>query len=172
MGYSNFALPTPSEPSAITVWKPTMTYIADVSYVTHAKSIWLCKVSGTGLQPTLLNNNWRQVANVDSAQYNVFTGAPISTPTYNFPVTQTSALFNTTASNITVTMPSVASLSSPDTSNRMQWFRLVKVSKGNSLIITLPRDNKFFDGTTSVTYTEPNVYKLYCLFGTTTWIKD
>ena len=155
---------------AITTWDNTVSYgVGD--WVVSSSSIWICRTAGVNLQPSLATNTWRQIANVDTATQCAFSGVPITAATYNFPISQTAALFNTAASSITVTMPTIAALISADTDGRIQWFRLFKVAQANSLIVNLGAGNTFSDGSTTATYTAQGVYQFYCIFGTTTWHK-
>lgn len=155
----------------ISPWNNTTTYTSGVSYVTYANSVWLCRTTGANIQPSLATNTWRQIANVDTATQCVFAGVPITATTHNFPISQTAALYNTTANSITVTMPTITALSSTDTNGRVQWFRLFKAAQANSLIVNLGAGNTFSDGSTSATYTAQGLYQFYCVFGTTTWYK-
>jgi len=156
--------------SIIRAWNNTITYAVG-QMVISANGIWMCRTAGVNLQPSLATNNWRQIGNVDSAQNCVFTGVPITAATHAFPISQTAALYNTTANSITVTMPTIAALSSTDTNGRVQWFRLFKAAQPNSLIVNLGAGNTFSDGSTSVTCTAQGIYHFYCVFGTTTWYK-
>lgn len=155
---------------AITTWNNTVSYAID-DWVVFSGSIWVCRTAGVNLQPSLATNTWRQVANVDTATQCAFSGVPITASTYNFPISQTVALFNTLETNITVTMPTIADLSSTDTPGRIQWFRLIKNAQANSLIVNLGAGNIFSDGSLSVTYTARGIYELYCIFGSPTWYK-
>jgi hypothetical protein len=154
----------------ITIYDPAVAYAVG-DWVVSSNAIWLARVAGTGLSPTLLNNNWRQIANVDSAQYNVFAGTNITTPTYNFPISQTAAKFDTSANSIVVSMPTISALSSIDTSNCIQWFRLFKISQANQLTVNLGAGNTFSDGSTSVVITAQGLFSFYCIFNSTVWYK-
>jgi hypothetical protein len=155
----------------ISPWNSTTTYTTGVSYVTYANSVWLCRTTGANIQPSLATNTWRQIANVDTATQCVFVGVPITAATYNFPISQSAAQFDSTAANIVVTMPSIAALSSPDTAGRTQLFRFVKRSQANSVTINLAAGNTFLDGSTSWVVTAQGVYSMYAIFQSTLWSK-
>jgi hypothetical protein len=155
---------------AITAWDNTVTYAVG-DWVVSANSIWLCRVAGVNLQPSLATNNWRQVANVDTATQCVFTGSVITSNTYNFPISQTAAQFDTTSTNITVTMPSIAALSSTDTTGRTQLFRFLKRAQANTVTINLASGNTFLDSSTSLVLTAQGIYSIYAIFNSTLWSK-
>lgn len=139
--------------------------------VISANGIWMCRSAGVNLQPSLATNNWRQIANVDTATQCVFTGAVITAATYNLPISQSAAQFDSTTSNIIVTMPTITALSSTDTSGRIQLFRFLKRSQANSVTINLAAGNTFLDGSTSWVLTAQGLYSMYAIFQSTLWSK-
>ena len=155
---------------AITAWDNTVAYAVG-DWVVSSSAIWICRTAGTNLQPSLATNNWRQVANVDTATQCVFNGTIVTAATYNFPISQAAAQFDSTAANIVVTMPSISALSSPDTSGRTQLFRFLKRSQANSVTINLAAGNTFLDGSTSWVITAQGVYSMYAIFQSTLWSK-
>jgi hypothetical protein len=155
---------------AITAWDNTVSY-AFGDWVVSSNSIWICRTAGVNLQPSLATNTWRQVANVDTSTQCLFTGNIISAATYNFPISQTAAQFDSTSTNITVTMPSITALSSTDTAGRTQLFRFIKRSQANSVTINLAAGNTFLDGSTSWVLTAQGVYSMYAIFQSSQWSK-
>jgi hypothetical protein len=155
--------------SIIRAWSATIPYVIGQMAIS-SNGIWLCRVAGTNLAPSLATNNWRQLTNTDSAQNLVF--APtITALTYAFPISQTAAVIDSTAGDVTVTMPTIAAISNSDTPGRIQMFRLVKKAQINSMIINLGGGDTFLDGTTSLTVIAQGVTTVYAIFQTTTWCR-
>jgi hypothetical protein len=95
----------------------------------------------------------------------------ITAATYNLPISQSAAQFDSTTSNIIVTMPTITALSSTDTSGRIQLFRFLKRSQANSVTINLAAGNTFLDGSTSWVLTAQGLYSMYAIFQSTLWSK-
>lgn len=159
-----------SEEGSISVWSGLKTYAVN-DWVTYSGAIWVNRTAGSNITPSLSTNDWRQVANVDTANECLFVGSIITTASYSLPKGQTSAQFDTTTNNITVTMPSIASLSNSDTNNKTQLFRVVKRSPTNKLVINLASGDTFLDGTTSWTLNAQSLYSFYAIYQSTNWTK-
>ena len=156
--------------SLIKNWDATISYVVD-QVVISASALWVCRVAGLNLVPTVSNNNWKQIANITIPQNATFAGTTIATTTYNFPAYQTAAKFNTAANNITVTMPTIASMTNADMANQIQLFKLFKLAQANLLTVNLSGGDTFTDGSVSVSTSAQGLISIYCIYNSTIWCK-
>jgi len=156
--------------SVLTAWNSSTPYaVGNLVYYNNA--IWECRVINVDSDPSITNNNWRMMSNLDSTQNCVFTGSVITSPTYNFPSSQSAVIFDTSSNEITVTMPTITNISSTDTVNKIQWFRFLKTGQFHALTINLSGSDTFLDSTTNWRIPSPGLYSIYAIFSTTKWSK-
>lgn len=137
-----------------------------------SNSLWLCRVAGTNLSPSLATNNWRQLANIDSAQNLTFT--PVVTTTATILRSQTSIMAKFTTADYTVTLPTIASLVGAlgDTNSRVQEFKIFKKGQTNKLTIQCGGTDTYADGTTSIIVTAGGTLtRLFASFSETQWFR-
>lgn len=157
--------------TAIYNWSSTVTYaVGDM--VISAECIWMCRVTGTNLTPLLTNTNWKQIANKDSSQNLTF--SVYTTANYSFAAGITTVVAENTGSDITLTLPTIASLGGVlgDTTNRVQEFKIYKVGQMNKVTINCGGADTFSDGTTSISLVaNGSVSRLFVIFNKTIWFK-
>jgi hypothetical protein len=151
-------------------WISTTSYVAD-QVVIHSGGLWICRVPGLNLTPSITDNNWKQIANIASTRSSVFAGSAITAATYTYPTYQNAAKFDTSGISILVNMPSIASMTNTDMTNQIQNFNLFKIAQANVLTIQLSGADTFTDGTTRISTSAQGLVSLYCIYGTTIWCK-
>jgi hypothetical protein len=152
-------------------WVSTVPYVVG-DMVISSEGIWMCRIAGTNLTPSLSNNNWRQIANKDSSQYLTFSS--YVTANYTIPTGITAVVAETTGADFTVTLPLISTIQGVlgDTTNRVQEFKVFKVGQTNKVIIACGGTDTFADGTTTFNLiSNGSVGRVFVVFNKSNWFK-
>lgn len=154
--------------SVIYNWDTNISYTVG-QLVISSNIIWLCRVAGAGLQPSVATSNWRQLCNVDVGSYRNFV-QPV-TANYNWNRGVSAVRVTTSAAGtITVTLAALSSFADSDSSNRIQQFLLLKEGALGTVNLKLSGSDTFTDGSTSLNVTgNGSTLRFYADFGINKW---
>lgn len=153
--------------SIVRNWSNTTPYVIG-QIVISSNALWLCRVAGTNSAPSLVTNNWRRLADIDTTNQRIFVQG--ISANYTWPKGTYAVRADTSGGDITITMNAITTYSDSDTSNRIQSFWVVKDSSANTLTIQLSGTDTFPDGTNKMTLINNGVSTwIYADFAVSKW---